>query len=412
VTTTTETLSAAVGQRRWDVTVVGAGPAGAFAAYNLARRGAAVLLVDRAVFPRAKVCGCCLNPAALATLARAGLGDLPAMCGAVPLTAVQLAVQRQRTSLSLSGWVALSRERFDTALVESAGRAGAAFLPETQATLGSLGPETRTCVLRRRDDEFETAAALVLAADGLGGRLFAQAAPGQMRVAPRSRVGAGVIVADAADDYHPATIYMACGTGGYVGLVRLEDGRLNLAAAFDPRFLRSYGRPGAAAARVLAEVGWPAIPDLADLHWRGTPPLTRWAARPAAPRLLALGDAAGYVEPFTGEGMACALAAAEAVAPLAARAWHPTTTDEWAEWHRRNGPRRQRLIRAAASVLRHPWVARAAIGVMRKFPRCTGWAVRRLFTPSPATPPRPPSQDRSRAPHTAVVRPSAPFAPG
>src|SRR5204863_8339866 len=129
----------------------------------------------------------------------------------------------------------------------------------------------------------------VLAADGLGGLLLPRASPGQVRVAPASRVGAGVVVADPSGDYEPHTISMACGAGGYVGLVRLEDGRLNLAAAFDPGFLRACGRPGAAAARVLAEVGWPSPPDLADLPWRGTPPLTRWAVRPAAPRLLALG---------------------------------------------------------------------------------------------------------------------------
>jgi flavin-dependent dehydrogenase len=48
--------------RLWDVVVVGAGPAGAMAARELARRGAGVLLVDRAQFPRYKVCGGCLNP--------------------------------------------------------------------------------------------------------------------------------------------------------------------------------------------------------------------------------------------------------------------------------------------------------------------------------------------------------------
>ena len=47
--------------RTWDAVVVGAGPAGAVAARELARRGTTVLLVDRASFPRNKVCGACLN---------------------------------------------------------------------------------------------------------------------------------------------------------------------------------------------------------------------------------------------------------------------------------------------------------------------------------------------------------------
>src|SRR5437762_947004 len=56
------TLTLADAERRvWDVVVVGAGPAGAAAARELARRSVSVLLVDKAVFPRWKVCGSCLN---------------------------------------------------------------------------------------------------------------------------------------------------------------------------------------------------------------------------------------------------------------------------------------------------------------------------------------------------------------
>ena len=61
----TITAAAAAG-RVWDVLVIGAGPAGAVAAREVARRGARVLLADRSAFPRGKVCGCCLNGSALA----------------------------------------------------------------------------------------------------------------------------------------------------------------------------------------------------------------------------------------------------------------------------------------------------------------------------------------------------------
>ena len=59
----------------WDAIVIGAGPAGAFTALQLARAGARTLLVDRKPFPRAKVCGGCVNARAVAILERAGLGD-------------------------------------------------------------------------------------------------------------------------------------------------------------------------------------------------------------------------------------------------------------------------------------------------------------------------------------------------
>ena len=56
-----------------DVLIAGAGPAGSLAAIHLARAGARVLMVDRAVFPRDKLCGDTLNPGALRVLDRAGL---------------------------------------------------------------------------------------------------------------------------------------------------------------------------------------------------------------------------------------------------------------------------------------------------------------------------------------------------
>ena len=56
----------------WDVIVVGAGPAGSLTARELARLGRRVLLVDKASFPRPKVCGCCLSGSALAALSVGG----------------------------------------------------------------------------------------------------------------------------------------------------------------------------------------------------------------------------------------------------------------------------------------------------------------------------------------------------
>ena len=69
----------------FDVVVVGAGPAGALAAAGLARAGRRVMLVDRARFPRDKVCGGCLQPSALRALEAGGLGGIAERKGAVPV---------------------------------------------------------------------------------------------------------------------------------------------------------------------------------------------------------------------------------------------------------------------------------------------------------------------------------------
>ena len=69
----------------WDAVVIGAGPAGALAARQLALGGARVLLVEKARFPRWKICGACLNGHALDALGAAGLGSLVDRLGAVGL---------------------------------------------------------------------------------------------------------------------------------------------------------------------------------------------------------------------------------------------------------------------------------------------------------------------------------------
>ena len=378
--TVTLTLDEAA-RRTWPVLVVGAGPAGATAARELARRGVEVLLVDRANFPRWKVCGCCLNGNALTTLERLGLGDLPARHAASVLTKMRLSAKRREAQITLSGGVSLSRETFDTALIAEATRAGAAFLPGTTATLADLTATARVVRLANRDDSVLVEARVVLAADGLGGTLLSRAGENAAPPQRGARIGAGVVSANAPAFFDPGTLYMTCGGGGYLGLVRLEDGRLDLAAAFDADWLRQVGGPGAAASKLLKDAAWPTPLDLSTMHWRGTPALTRQARRVAAERVFVLGDAAGYIEPFTGEGMAWALASGAAVAPLVIRAattWQYQLTREWTALYRRVVCRRQTACRVAAIVLRHAFLAGTIVAVLSRVPALAAPFVRHL----------------------------------
>jgi flavin-dependent dehydrogenase len=372
-------------RRPRDVVVVGAGPAGALAAHQLAQWGVTVLLVDQAAFPRWKVCGCCLNRQALDTLRTTGLGHLPAQLGAVRLDRFLLASRGCRAQLSLAGGMALSREAFDAALVGAAIARGSAFLPQTQACLGQVGPATRTVVLRQGEQTGAVSARLVLAAGGLGSRLLHDGVRPTIVTEHGSWIGAGAIASAAPDFYTPQTIFMACGPGGYVGLVRLEDSRLDLAAAFDPAVVKRFRHPGEAAAQILQEAGFPAVQELPHLPWRGTPALTRHARWVARERLFVLGDAAGYLQPFTGEGIAWALAAAEAIAPLAVRGvkhWQPELMEEWTGLYRRIVTCQQQTCRAMMMILRHPGLTRAAIRVLAHFPALARPVLRRLHQSS------------------------------
>lgn len=343
----------------WEVVVIGAGPAGALAARELARRGAKVLLVDKTTFPRPKVCGACLNSRALMVLQSVGLAELVRRSGAVPSRKLHLAARGRTAVLPLSGGLALSREYLDAALIDTALSAGVAFLPGTQAQTEWCDRHQRIVTLQQHGAKERVTPRCVLVAHGLGGNALRREPGVQRQVDENSRIGAGIVVETRNTDYPPGTIFMACGDDGYVGAVRVEDGRLNFAAALAPSFVKRYRGLGQAAAAILQRAGLPLLPGLAEQPWRGTPLLTRRLTRPYAEQLFVLGDAAGYVEPFTGEGIAWALASGAAIAPWAVEAihgWHASLGRRWATQYRRLVQQRQWPIRIAAAILRHPWL--------------------------------------------------------
>jgi flavin-dependent dehydrogenase len=225
---------------------------------------------------------------------------------------------------------------------------------------------------------------VVVAADGLRGRFLARTDSVTTIPGHSARLGAGAIVESPPDFFESGTIYMACGQGGYVGLVRLENGRLDVAAALDITEIRAGHGPGAPIARLLAEAGWPVPGDLERLNWHGTLPLAWRAKRIADNRVFGLGDAAEYFEPFTGEGIGRALTAGLAVAPIverAANSWDDALQQEWTSVYRRCPGRGQFVCRLAAAVLRRPRMARSFIGVLSYAPALALPVVRYLDAP-------------------------------
>jgi len=375
---------------RWPVVVVGAGPAGALAALGLARQGVPVLLVERRRFPRWKVCGACLSGQALAALEEAGQGPLLDQLGARPLRSVQLGLQGLRVELALPAGRVLSRRALDQGLVEAAVAAGATLVPEAMAQLGPAESRSRAVQLRRGRDSATVQADLVLVAAGLAHRCLREEPGVSTRLQPGSRIGAGCLLpapshgatdpANAA--YGDYRLHMAVGRHGYVGLVRLEDGALNVAAAFDGAALAAAGGPAAAADQVLDEAGFEPLPALATAAWQLTPALTRTSRPLAGDRYLLLGDAAGYVEPFTGEGMGWALMAALSSTPLALAAlnhgWDNQRARDWSRSQAALMARRQRLCQTLSLVLRRPWSSRVLFDALRRWP-----SLAPLVTPCP-----------------------------
>ncbi len=360
----------AVSQRCWDALVIGAGPAGAMAARQLALHGCSVLLVEKANFPRRKVCGCCLNGSALATLAQVGLDPILEQLRAPPILGVQLGTKHKTVALNWPGGVAVSREALDTELVRQAIASGVEFLCGTSATVGQATPDMRLVELDGGQRGRTVRCKLVLVADGIAGHSLRNCDEVRFSTARASWVGAGCYSEHRPPGFQRGQIYMAIGTAGYVGAVEIEDGRIDIAAALEPRALKACG-PEQLANAIVAESGLPVFTGRPSVRWMGTHPLTRTPNTRAGHRLFLIGDAAGYVEPFTGEGMAWAFASARAVTPLAIQAisaYSPDLIQQWNQQHRRLLGTKKRVCRFVTRRLRGPLLPGLAVATLARFP--------------------------------------------
>lgn len=351
----------------WDAVVIGAGPAGGAAAIELAQRGLRVLIIERCAFPRYKVCGACLSSEALSLL-DARYRDVLARLPAQTSVAFELAVAGRRTRLALPDGKIVSRECLDSALTAYAVECGADFLPQTDASLGPVTGDSRVVRVRSSTGNAELHAKVVLAANGLTG-LGGSDEANLVVVHRASLLGAGCSIENAPSTYESGVIYMAVGDTGYVGQVVLEDGRMNVAAALAPE--SSKGTDLARhVCRIVDDAGLPAA-HLEGAALKGTPRLTRQPAAVWEPRLFRLGDAAGYVEPFTGEGIGWALRAAVAVVPFVLQAqqeWKADIGRGW-EWQfHRQIRRRQWPCRMTARLLRCPRLVSATAAILSRAP--------------------------------------------
>lgn len=387
----------------WQCIVVGAGPAGAATAITLARRGRRVLLVDRSSMPRPKVCGCCLSPLAVAELAALGpCGTLPAP---MPLSTVCVSSAARSARLPMTGGGVLSRESLDAGLLRQAIAVGADWLPDMLVEAAhDAPPDPRhalvTVVARTAasgpPSPWQLHGRVAVLATGLVDNVRIGSPddgdrPRGRTVATGSRIGVGATVAASTADAIglPADeLLMAVHAHGYCGLVRLEDGRLDLAAAIDGRALAGGVGPGAAIATLLAESAAAGLGSAGLEHllaalphasFRATPALTHRSPpiAGAARRIFRVGDAAAYVEPFTGEGIGWALAGGRLLAnallediDTAANRYRSGRRRLFGGPHARcrvvaRGVRRPELV-AAALILaqRMPWAARKALRVI------------------------------------------------
>lgn len=369
-----------------DVVVAGGGPAGSACALLLARAGLGVTLVERATFPRRKVCGEYLNSGAVAALDRLGVLD-DVRRHAAPLRGVRL-MPPGAPGIELPfthGALACQRENLDAILLRAAVFAGVTVVRGRAEDV--LRDRDRIEGLRVRNDDgtaYEVRARWTIGADGCGSVVARRAGlAGPIWGTPRFAVGGHY----AGFGDLGGCVEMYVGGGAYFALNPLGDDLTNVMVVVPKSALARWSRfVDEGVAGKAAELGR-GHRSFANARRSGARaaagPLAHNVRAPAASGVLLVGDAAGFLNPFTGQGVFLALTSAEhaaqtIVASAAERSSEANAFAAYSRERRADLAARKRLSsaigwlidvaplarRAATNLARRPQVAEALVGAL------------------------------------------------
>ena len=299
---------------RFDVAIIGGGPSGATAALLLARAGRSVAVLEKAAFPRGKVCGEFVAGAGLELI---GLPD--AVCGA-PIRRIDLWAGGLALAAPLPAPYAraVPRETLDTLLLMRAADAGAAVLQPVKAM-----------ALHRTSESFiindEIQARTVIAAHGSW-------EPGGLPTQPQRHTPAASDLLAFKARFHgcelpPQAIVIVPFAGGYGGIVELGGGEATFACCVRRDALESCRTPGVAAGESVFQLALDASARMREAFagaslqgaWRAAGPL-RPGLRPLyRDGVFAVGNAAGELHPVVGGGIGGAIESAALLSELLIR---------------------------------------------------------------------------------------------
>jgi flavin-dependent dehydrogenase len=364
----------------FDVVIVGAGPAGSVAATVLARAGARVRLVDRATFPREKLCGDTVNPGTLGILRRLRMSE-PIESRGLRVEGMLVTGEGGVTPVRIVGRYpdglagrAMTRSELDWLLVQEAMKAGATFEPGVAVrgavTEHSGGTTTvrGVTIASRGAAGGDMFAPVTIGADGRRSTLAFGLGLARHPARPRRwAIGAYAEGVEAGIEGAGALGEMHIRRGRYIGVAPMGGGRTNVCLVRPSRAGDAeLGEPMTVLRRALAEE-----PVLADrfrhAHFVSAPvvlgPLAVDPAGESIDGLLLAGDASGFVDPMTGDGLRFAVRGGE----LAAFAALEAIEHGWSGVHarlraarRREFASKWRFNRALRALVASPIAVRAA----------------------------------------------------
>ena len=311
----------------YDVIIAGGGPAGASAAIHLAMRGARVLLIEQKKFPRPKLCGEFISPECAVHFERLQVADAISAAHPANLTATIFYSRSGKNVRVPSSWfgatgiaLGLSRAEMDERLLRRASAAGARVLEDAHATHVIFENQT-ACGITIKQGTREATYHAPITVDGTGRtraltrRLGANAK--RARREPTPMVAFKAHLENTRLEPGACEIYFY--RRGYGGLSSIENGLSNLCFIASARDVRACGanpdrvmrevvcenqRAAFTLARARVNANWLAV-SLEGFGRSSVAPLNG---------LLAVGDAASFIDPFTGSGMLMALESGELAA--------------------------------------------------------------------------------------------------
>jgi flavin-dependent dehydrogenase len=359
----------------FDVAIAGAGISGTCAAIALAQQGHKVLLIESGEFPRHKVCGEFLSPESKAVFQRLGVLQMLVDAGAVEVqNARVLASGTQMQTHLPQAALALSRFRLDEILIEAARDAGAKVLCETRVR--GVQRNAEHFALETSSGQFRARGAL--AATGRHSSwLPSNATPNQTRYVGLKTHFRGVKL-------EAGTVELHAWRGGYCGLVQIEERLTNvcLLARYDTlqnnspeEFWQNLLKlmPSLRSRMQRAEIVLP---------WIATGNVVFGRQTPVQSEVMCCGDAAGFIHPLTGDGMAMAARSGElAAATLNAFARHeidwPTAQSIYAQaWQREFASRLKWATYFQSGLIESAWTM-PLLSLMGRVPKLGNFAVRK-----------------------------------
>ncbi len=291
---------------RVETLIVGGGPAGAAAACRLAAAGREALMIERTQAPHHKVCGEFLSIETQAILRRLGVD--PEAHGAVPIDRVTIHAGRGTASSALPFQaLSLSRHKLDAALLDRAEQAGAQV--RRGVSVQAVNRDNDGWSVRCDDGQMLTARNLVLATGKRGLRGIEDSRDGSL-------VGLKMHLRLPAATRHSLAgrVELFMFDGAYVGLELVEEGIANLCLVMARERAAALG-PGGQALRdrlVASHVQLAARIDgaepLFDKPLAAVCPAGGHVHDERAPEVYRVGDRLAHIPPFTGDGLAIAVA--------------------------------------------------------------------------------------------------------